>query len=58
MEFVLARAQVLRVCVRKPSYCATTLPWKSRLTLTDLPSFIALPRQTPLSSFFRSETLE
>src|SRR5205807_446406 len=36
---------------------AMTLPWKSRLTVTGLPSFMALPRHTPLSSFLRSDTL-
>src|SRR6202046_2922119 len=38
-------------------YRATTLPSKSRLTSTDFPSLIAVPRQTPLSSFFRPLTL-
>ena len=33
-----------------------TLPWKSTLTLVDEPPLLALPRQTPLSSFLSSLT--
>ena len=38
-------------------YWVTTLPWKSSLTLTFWLPFVAVPVQTPLSSFFRPETL-
>jgi hypothetical protein len=42
---------------RQVRYCAVTLPWKSRLTLTLFPSFMAFPRHTPCSSFLSSLTL-
>jgi hypothetical protein len=37
---------------------STMFPGKSRITSTDFPSFIALPRQTPLRSFCKSDTFE
>jgi hypothetical protein len=33
-----------------------TLPWKSTLTLVEEPPLLALPRNTPLSSFLSSPT--
>ena len=54
---VMCVVLLIETCGKGP-YWPRTLPWKSRLTFILWVPFDALPRHTPESSFFRSDTFE